>query len=524
MRYRFDRFALDTELYSLRAEGAEIHVEPLVFDLLRFLIEREGQVATRESIIAHVWNGRAVSDATVSSCIKSARKALGDTGESQRYIRTVRGRGFQFSAQVASDPGRLAPAMREDKNNKSPDNRRIIERDLNPPSIAVLPLFPLSPDPHLGLLGDALAQDVILELSRLHWLVVIARGSTFKFRGQEIDLAQAGEILGADYFLTGTIARNGQQCVVAVELCRASGSNVIWAERYVCLIDEIIPMHSTLAVEIAAALEPRIQQTEAVLAAKLPTEQLDAWSAYHRGLWHMYRFNAHDNKLAAGLFAHATSLDPKFTRAFAGLSFTHFQNAFLGFSGDIEIDKRLAGMHASRSMELDPFDPFANLTMGRSEWLVGNLESGLAWMERSIALCPNYAFAIYNSALVGTLLGDGESNEIKVAKAITLSPIDPLNYAMLATRALTHLIRGSYESALEWANLAVRSPNAHVQIYTIAAFTNELFGNRAKANEYVKQIRKAYPGYRKGDFLNAFPFRDDVVRKQVERALDRLGL
>lgn len=524
MQYRFDQFLLDTELFSLRAEGTEIHVEPLVFDLLRFLITHEGQVVTREAIIAHVWKGRIVSDATVSSCIKSARKAVGDTGERQTYIRTIRGRGFQFSARVASDPGMTVQVIEHPEHKQSQDERKSQDRTLVPPSIAVLPLFPLSQDPKLGLLGDALAQDVILELSRLHWLFVIARGSTFKYRGQEVDLAQAGDVLGANYFLTGTIVRHNRQCVIAVELCRAPDTNVIWAERFTCPVDEIMQLRSTLAAEIAGALEPRIQQSEAILAAKLPTEQLDAWSAYHRGLWHMYRFNAYDNRLAAELFAHAVTVDQKFARAFAGLSFTYFQSAFLGFLGDIESDKRLTRVHAMRSIELDALDPFSNLTMGRAEWLLGNLEGGLSWMERSIALSPNYAFAIYNSALVGTLLGEGESNEIRVGKAISLSPIDPLNYAMLATRALTHVVRGNYHTAMEWADRAVRAPNAHVQIYTIAAFTNELTGNRLKADEYIIHIRHTYPGYGKQDFLNAFPFRDDKIRRQVEESLHRLGL
>ncbi len=177
-----------------------------------------------------------------------------------------------------------------------------------------------------------------------------------------------------------------------------------------------------------------------------------------------------------------------------------------------------------KSMELDPLDPFVNLTMGRSEWLAGDLESGLPWMQRAVSLSPNYAFAIYNSALVGTLLGDAENNEKRVAKAISLSPIDPLNYAMLATRALTHAIRGDHAVAAEWAERAVRSPNAHVHIYAIAAFTNELLGDRRKAQENANHILRSNPHFKKSDFLKSFPFRDGKVRAQVEQSLHRLGL
>jgi TolB-like protein len=524
MLYRFDRFELDTEQFFLKANGGDVHLEPLVFDLLRFFVEHAGQVVTREAIIEQVWNGRFVSDATVSSCIKSVRKALGDSGGKQIFIRTIRGRGFQFTASVESISGNLETIRRSGAQQQAQGEPGNPPKALAPPKIAVLPLFPLSPDPQLGLLGDAVAQEVILELSRLHWLFVIARGSSFQFRGQEVDLARASEVLGAGYILTGTITRRGRQCIIALELCRVPDNNVIWADRFATPADEIMHMQSTLAGEIVGALEPRIQLSEVLQAAKVPTENLDAWAAYHRGLWHMYRFNKRDNELAAHFFARAANADPGFARAHAGLSFTHFQNAFLGFSPDVEGETRKTRAQATKCMEIDPLDPFVNLTMGRAEWLSGDLEASLPWMERSISLSPNYAFAIYNSALVGTILGQGESNETRIARAISLSPIDPLNYAMLATRALIHSSRGNHIMAAEWAERAVRSPNAHVQIYAVAAFANELIGNRRKAEGYASHIRRANPGYDRSDFLKAFPFRDAKAREMMEQSLQRLGL
>jgi TolB-like protein/tetratricopeptide (TPR) repeat protein len=523
MRYRFDQFELDTEQFSLRAQGGAIHIEPLVFDLLHFFVERMGQVMSRDAIIEHVWKRRFVSDATVSTCIKSVRRALGDSGQNQTYLRTIRGRGFQFIASVESIPGELEISRSRDQQQAQSEPGSP-SMTLAPPKIAVLPLFPLSLDPQLSLLGDALSQEVILELSRVHWLFVIARGSSFKFRGQEVDLVQAGKVLGAQYLLTGTIMQQARQCVISVELCRTPDNNVIWAERFTTPVDEIMHMRSTLAGQIVGALEPRIQASEALLVAKVPTEQLDAWAAYHRGLWHMYRFNRRDSDMAAQLFTRSLTVDPGFARAYAGLSFTHFQNAMLGFSPDLAGEARHTRAYAAKAMELDPLDPFVALTMGRVEWLSGNLEAALPWMDRSITLSPNYAFALYNSALVGAILGEGKSNEMKVAKAISLSPLDPLNYAMLATRALTHSIQGNHEAAAEWAERAVRSPNAHVQVYAFAAFANEVIGNRQKAEEHVCHIRRSHPHYDKSVFLKFFPFRDDKTRAQTEQSLQRLGL
>ncbi len=526
MLYRFDDFEIDTAHFVLRRQGREVHVEPLVFDLLRFLVERVGEVLTRDAVIEHVWKGRIVSDATVSSCIKSARRALGDTGDQQTYIRTIRGRGFQLAARV--ERAELSPAgaatavsLPLEPSDGAP---AMPHAPPAPPRIAVLPLFPLSAEPQLAIVGDALAQEVIIELSRLHWLFVIARGSSFKFRGQEVDLADARALLGADYFLTGTIMLDGGDCVISVELCHGPQGQVLWADRLVSPAADVIHVRTRLAGEIIGALEPRIQMNEAIRASRLPTECLDAWAAYHRGLWHMYRFNRADNAKAAQFFSLATRLDSGFARAHAGLSFTHFQSAFLGFSPDVEGEKTRARALAERCIDLDPLDPFVNLTMGRAEWLEGNLEGSMPWLDRAVSLSPNYAFAIYNSALVGTMIGDGAGNEEKIMRAIALSPIDPLGYAMLATRALTHAIRRNYSAAAEWAERAVRSPNAHVQIFAIAAFANELSDRRGEAERHAAHIRRTFPAYSRLDFLASFPFRDASLRREVDVSLARLGL
>lgn len=526
MRYVFADFELDTVTYELRRAGAIVHTEPLVFDLIRFLVTNPGRVLTKDELIEELWAGRIVSDATVASCIKSARRALGDSGTTQAFIRTIRGRGIQCVAsvdirEVAASPG---PAMASNRALDPNALAAVPDAEPHPPRIAVLPFTPARSSSTTTLLGDAVAQEVILELSRLHWLAVTARGSSFKFRGPVLDSAVASQVLGVDYLLMGTIDADETECAIYVEILRAPEQQVVWAERFTTSLPDVMHMRGVLAAAIVGALEPRLQHHEAVRAARIPTERLDAWSAYHRGLWHMFRFNRDDNQHATILFEQAIRLDPVFARAHAGLSFTHFQNAFLGFTTDKSSERRHVFAHAERSLALDPMDPFANLTMGRAHWLAGDLESALPWMDRSIAFSPNSAFALYNSALVGTLLGGGDNNEAKVMRAITLSPIDPLNYAMLATRALTHLLRSDTAAAVEWAERAVHAPNAHIQIMAIAAMVHDLAGNAQKAKSYVAQILSREPSYRRSDFTRFFPFRDAAMRRLVESTLARLGL
>lgn len=523
MIYRFASFELDLGAFSLRDGGTTVHVEPMVFDLIVFFAENAGRIVSRDEIIDTVWDGRIVSDATVSSCIKSARKALGDSGATQNVIRTVRGRGFQFVATIAEPPApvevqvpRSAPAEIADT---SPS-----EIEAGRPSIAVLPLQLLTPVDRYGALGDAVAQEVILELSRLHWLFVTARASSFQFRDPGLDLKRVSEVLGVRYIVTGSLAVHGKTSVVAIELTQADTGRIIWANRFEQPISELLLLREAIAASIVTTIETRIQTAEAIRAGRLSTENLDAWSAYHRGLWHMFRFNRDDNIEAGRLFSLATKDDPYFARAHAGLSFTHFQNAFLNYAPDREQHARLARTYAERSHDLDPLDPFVNLTMARSHWIEGEVESALPWLARSIEINPNFAFAIYNRALLGVMQGEGEASADNVARAIALSPIDPLNYAMLSTRAMSHLIRGDYEGAAEWARKSIQAPNAHYHIFAIAAVAYECVGKRELALECVRKLRQMQPGFTKQGFFQAFPFSDGNFRRVVELAFASLDI
>ncbi len=526
MIYRFDDIEVDTDRFELRRDGAAQKVEPQVFALIEFLVSNHGRMVSKDELNLHIWGGRVVSDAVVNSRIRSARLAIGDDGKTQRLIKTVHNRGFRFvgdpvaendllpGAASTSDTGAQAGA------GAPPE----IADHGGMPSIAVLPFQPLGADPRHDMLPDAIAHEVIVELSRLRWLFVIARGSSFRFRGPDVDLRAASQILGVRYFLTGSIGIEGSRSLVTVELSDAAESRVVWADRFEGAVDELQELRLTIAAQIVTALEFRIPMLEATRAASLPTASLDAWSAYHRGLWHMYRFNAHDNEIATQMFDRALSADRSFARAHAGLSFTHFQNAFIGYARDAERERLLAREYAERSMDLDPLDPFVNLTMGRAVMLAGDLDGAVTWFDRSVELNPNFAFAIYNRALVNAVSGLGQESETGAAKAISLSPIDPLHYAMLATRALSHLVREDYAEASEWAERGAKAPNAHVHIRVIAAMANELAGKRQTAEHWASEIRRTSPGFRRKTFFEAFPFRGEETRAVVSDALKRLGM
>jgi TolB-like protein/DNA-binding winged helix-turn-helix (wHTH) protein len=523
MLYRFGSFELDLAKFELRDDGATRPVEPQVFALIALLIENRERMVSRDELIEKIWDGRVVSDAAVASRIKSARQALGDDGREQRFIRTIHGQGFRFVGEVIAPP---ASPREPDVSSVAGDPDAVIPAGITDPgarpSIAVLPLRLIGEATPYATIAEALPHDLILELSRLRWLFVTARGSSFRL-GAEPDVAEIGRVLGARYCLTGSVEVVRARVTVTVELADTRDGSIVWAERYEGPVSDVHQFRAEIASKILAALEVRIPLHEATLARLSVTENLDAWSAYHLGLQHMYRFNRGDNAAAAALFRRAVDLDPNFARAHAGLSFLHFQTAFLRHTDDLGGEIALARQCASRGLELDPLDPFVLFTMGRSYWLDGDLEGGLAWLERATSVSPNYAQGIYARAWTETLLGRGSEGRSHVDLAMRLSPLDPLYYAMLGTRAFTHMLAGEDALAVQWAERAARAPGAHVLIAMIASAAHALSGDDERAAAWAANVRERSPTLATEDFFRSFPMASPTMRARVLHALQRQG-
>ena len=508
MIYRFGSYELDTAKMELRADGGLRPVEPQVFGLLALLVDNRERVVSTDEILEKVWDGRIVSDAAVASRVKSARQVLGDDGKAQRFIRTVHRQGFRF----------VAPVRVERETAATPADHA------SRPSIAVLPFrFLGAPCPH-ATIADALPHELIVDLARLRWLSVTARGSSFRLRGADADAGEIGRLLGVRYCLCGTIELRGTRLAVGVELVDTRDGSVVWAEHFAGALGEVHGFREEIRASILAALEIRIPLHEAALARLVVSENLDAWSAFHLGLQHMYRFNRRDNVAARALFQQAVTLDPGFARAHAGLSFLDFQAAFMGYTDDLGNAIELARGNATRALELDPLEPFAHFAMGRTYWLEGDLEGGLAWLERATNISPNYAQGIYARAWTESLSGRPAQGRAHVDLAMRLSPLDPLHYAMLATRAFTHMARDEHAEAAAWVERAARAPGAHVLIALIAAVVHVLAGDRARADAWAANARARSPDLTRKDFFRAFPATSAAMRDGAATALATLGL
>ncbi|MTH77919.1 transcriptional regulator [Paracoccus aestuariivivens] len=392
------------------------------------------------------------------------------------------------------------------------------------PSLAILPFQPLGLPPEQVLLSEALAHEVLRALSRLRWVTVIARGSSFRFGGAAPDLQQIGQILSVRYILTGALQLEGRTLVISVELVEAASARLIWTERFSRPLSDLAELQYAIVMAVAAALELHIPLHEAQLAEGKDIARLDAWESYHLGLRQMFRFTADGNLRAAGLFARAVELEPGFARAHAGLSFTSFQDAFLRYGTDRDTAVTKARAEAETSYDLDPLDPFAAFTLGRSYWLTDEMDSAAGWLERATELNPNYAQGYYSRALVSVLMTETKAAATEVVdQALRLSPLDPLLYGMYGTRALSLIQNEDYQQAADWADRAASSPHAHFIIGMVAIAANSLAGREARAKEWLKHTRAIRPDASAGLFFAAFPLRNNHMRLLLQSVLAQHG-
>ncbi|WMD22251.1 transcriptional regulator [Achromobacter seleniivolatilans] len=387
-------------------------------------------------------------------------------------------------------------------------------------SIAVMPFVDRSA--HAGVRGglaDGLAYDIITRLAKLRSLFVIAQGTVFALDQRSVGPEEAGRTLNVDYVVSGSLRRQAKRIAVDVELVESRTARIVWADVFDHTLDDAFLALDEIGNRIVASIEIEIETAERNRAILKPPSSLDAWEAHHRGLWHMYRFNRADNEQARHFFEMAVRLDPTFSRAYAGLSFTHWQNAFQCWSEQKPaID--LAFETAGQGLIADNRDPAAHWAMGRALWLRGQPDQSMIELQSAVDLSPNFALGHYTLGFVNCQSGDAEAAIGSSDYSRHLSPFDPLLFGMLAVRAIALVRLGQHEEAADWAVKAAARPNAHVHILAIAAHCLALVGRIDEALAFVAAIHKTHPSYRVADLLAAFrltPDAEALFRKGAKR-------
>jgi len=335
--YRFADSELDTERYELRSQGVLRPVEPQVFDLLRYLVENRDRTVTKDELYKEIWQGRIVSESALSSGIKAARQAVNDTGNDQKIIRTLHGRGFRFVAQV--DAGEGDRRAREQPSAAAT------------PSVAVLPFVNMSGDPEQEYFSDGITEDIIADLSRISGLFVPARNTMFTYKGAAVNLQQMGKELGVRYALEGSVRKAGGRVRIVAQLIDGETGGHLWAERYDRDLTDVFLVQDEITHRIVESLRVRLLPSERTAIAKVPTENVEAYQYYLRGRQFFHRQTKSSLEIAKRMFLRAIELDPNYARAHAGLADCESE-LYMGSYGEVTPERILAA--SARALELDP--------------------------------------------------------------------------------------------------------------------------------------------------------------------------
>jgi adenylate cyclase len=510
MIYRFKTFELDTDRFELRRDSVPVPIEPQVFSLLALLVSNGDRLISKEEIIERVWNGRVVSDAALSSRIKSLRRALGDDGKSQRLIRTVHGRGFRFVGEIVA-----ANETRPEDRDSTPvagDSDRSGQDVLSRPAIAVLPFINLSGDADQEYFSDAITQDIITSLSKHRWLDVVARNTSFGYKGKPIDIRQLGRDLGVSYVVEGSVRRSLDKIRVTAQLIDACTGRQRWSDSYDRDLEDVFAVQDDITAKIVARLEPEIGAAERQKVARSTRRDLQAWESYHLGIYHFFKFTAEDNLEAQRLLQRSRELDPTFGEAHAWWAYAVVLGmVYWDTDPSVELlDEALAA--ASLALELDDQNAVFYALKARVQLARCEYESALAENEMAIDLNPTFAAA--HCGLADSLAYEGRYDEAieRFEKAIELSPNDPQRWAFLTYGALAHIFKGDFEVALKWTDRASEIPNCQYWTTAHRAVALAYLGDRDGARRSVARLLKERP-----DFTTDFARRKLFYLKDPEQ-------
>jgi TolB-like protein len=511
---RFGRFRLDLGRRELWRDETLMHLGNRVFDILCVLVLAKGKVVTKDELMARVWSGLTVEDSNIHVHVSALRKALDEGANGQSHVVTVPGRGYQFIGLQSPPPADKGEA--DIRQGLSLPDR---------PSIAVLPFQNMSGDAEQEYFADGIVEEIITALSRMRWLFVIARNSSFTYKGRAVDVKQVGRELGVRYVLEGSVRKAASRVRITGQLVDTATGAHLWADRFDGGLEDIFDLQEQVTASVVSAIAPKLEQAEIERAKRKPTESLDSYDYFLRGMASVYQWTRDDISEALKLFYRAIELDPNFATAHGMAAWCYLWRTAHGWTTDrsqeIAETTRLARRVAESGKDDAVALAFGGLALA---YVARDLEGGIALINRALVLNPNLTTAWYASGWVRAFLGETDVAIEHLARAMRLSPLDPLMFLMQALTALAHFIAGRYTEAAEWAAKAVREqPNFLGAIRNLAA-SSALSGRLDEAQKALARACQLDPDLRISNLRDRVgPYRPEDFARYAQ-ALRLAGL
>ncbi len=479
--FAFEEFILDLRRGSLRTTaGQDIPLRRQSFELLRLLLENAGRLLDRDTINRVIWSDIAVTDDSITQCVRDIRRAIGD--DAQRILKTVPRRGYLLAADVAA--------------NRDPSTGREVVGPALPdkPSLVVLPFQNMSADPEQEYFVDGLVEDITTALACSPSLFVIARNSAVTYRGRAVDVRDVGRDLGVRYVLEGSVRRIGNRVRISGQLVDAITAAHLWGDRFDGTLDDVFDLQARVAESVAGAIEPRLQRAEIERVRYKATQNLGAYDCYLRGLASMHEGSGEAIGAAHRLFIRATELDPTYGAAYGLAAFSvggMRASGLLSASAPESVEGvRLAWMAAQTGRD----DPIALCYGALALSVVGkDPEAAMPVIDRACLLNPSSATAWYVSGQTRNFLGDTAAAIPQMERAIRLSPIDPLLHQFRAGLASAFSKEGRHDEAVATAERAVVNQRNFVPARRALVVAYVLAGHLDDARQAMQEVLRLAP-------------------------------
>jgi TolB-like protein/NOL1/NOP2/fmu family ribosome biogenesis protein len=455
-----------------------------------------------------------------------AIRAFAALGRKSEAIKHYQHLAERLKHELGSEPEVLTrEAYEQARQHKGPAEDMAPAAQSRKPSIAVLPFANLGTDPEQDYFTDGMVDEIITALSRLHWLFVIARNSSFTYKGRVVDVKQVGRELGVRYVLEGSVRRAGHRLRIAGRLVDATTGTAIWADRFEGDTADVFELQDMVTSQVVGAIAPRLEQAEIERSRRKPTENLDAYDYFLRGQAEVHKWTRDGNRAAMAHFYKAIELDPQFATAYGMAARCYSQAKAQGWLTNPAADKAEVLRLGRIVTELGPDDPIALSAAGMSiAYVVCDLDAGYAMIERSVELSPNFAQAWFFSGWVKAWMGEADISISRITRALQLSPHDPAISNMRRGIAFAYFIGERYQEAISAAEIV--SPLQQNAIFGLAtaAASAALLGRKAEAERTVRSLLAVDPSLTLSALRERFPMKRDEDFARWEEGLRLAGL
>jgi TolB-like protein/cytochrome c-type biogenesis protein CcmH/NrfG len=523
VRFIFGNQVLDVARRELSYAGEGVPLEPQVFDLLLYFLENRDRVVGKDELFDKIWDGRIVSESTLTSRINAVRKAIKDTGRDQRLLRTVPRKGFRFVANVRADQPAAVPSQSSDLAVHDGESRRLMLPILDRTAIAVLPFINLSGGVEQEYFSDGISEDIITALSKLRWFYVIARNSSFVYKGRSVHLKQIGDELGVAYVVEGSVRKDGERVRITAQLNDVATGSHVWAERYDRGLADVFAVQDEITQAIVAAIEPQLYAAENFRARRKAPDSMDAWDLVMRALSHYWRVTRQDNMVAQALLQKAIEIDPQYGHALGALAASYTFGAHMGWE-DMAKALPAAERAALAAIHADSEDAWAHYALASVYLFTRRFDDCLAEFELALRLNPSFSPARGYYGVALAYCGRWEEGDRAARHALRLSPRDPFAAIYYGVASYSQFVGGNYEEAIGLAREALRLRSDFVGAHRVLTAAAAMADRKEIATKALEELRRVQPDVSLSWLASDMPFKDTAERDRYLEAFRRAGL